>query len=67
MLLFQLYVLYMILKIKIRDKDLIFLKEKEERSLKNKDQFVAFNGDKEIPKTIPVSYTHLTLPTIYSV
>ena len=28
---------------------------------------ITFNGDLKEVKSIPVSYTHLTLPTIYSV
>ena len=39
-------------KIKIRDKDLIFLNDIDEKYLKNKDQFIAFNGEKENPNKI---------------
>ena len=39
-------------KIKIRDKDLIFLNDIDEKYLKNKDQFIAFNGVKEKPNKI---------------
>ena len=39
-------------KIKIRDKDLIFLNDIDEKYLKNKDQFIAFNGAKEKPNKI---------------
>ncbi len=46
-------------KIKINEKDLIFLKGKEEKCLKNKNQFVAFNGDKEKPKTILIKNNNL--------
>ena len=34
-------------EIKIKDKDLIFLNGKEEKHLKNKNQFVAFNEKNE--------------------
>ena len=46
-------------KIKINKKDLIFLKGKEEKCLKNKNQFVAFNGDKEKPKAILIKNNNL--------
>ena len=39
-------------KIKIKDKDLIFLNDKDEKYLKNKNQFIAFNGEKEKPNKI---------------
>ena len=39
-------------KIKIKDRELIFLNDKNEKYLKNKDQFIAFNGEKEKPNKI---------------
>ena len=48
-----------ILKIKIKDKDLIFVSDKEEKNLKNKDQFVAFSGDKENPSAILIKNNNL--------
>ena len=39
-------------KIKIKDRELIFLNDKDEKYLKNKDQFIAFNGEKEKPNKI---------------
>ena len=46
-------------EIKIRDKDLIFLNIKDERYLKNKDQFIGFNGEKGKPSTILVKNNNL--------
>ena len=41
-----------ITEIRIKDKDLIFLKNKEEKCLKNDNQFIAFNGEKDNPRNI---------------
>jgi malate synthase len=46
-------------KIKIKDEDLVFLDGKEERCLKNKDQFVAYKGNKEIPNSILIKNNNL--------
>ena len=46
-------------EIKIKDKDLIFLNEEEEKFLKNKDQFIAFNGEKEKPTSILIKNNNL--------
>ena len=45
--------------IKINDKDLIFLIGKEEKYLKDKNQFIAFNGEKENPNTILIKNNNL--------
>ena len=45
--------------IKINDKDLIFLTGKEEKYLKDKNQFIAFNGEKENPNTILIKNNNL--------
>tara|TARA_A100001015_G_scaffold312176_1_gene416816 strand:- start:1412 stop:3556 length:2145 start_codon:yes stop_codon:yes gene_type:complete len=45
--------------IKINDKDLIFLAGKEEKYLKDKNQFIAFNGEKENPNTILIKNNNL--------
>jgi len=46
-------------EIKIKDKNLIFLNGKEEKFLKNKNQFIAFDGDKEKPKKILIKNNNL--------
>ncbi len=46
-------------EIKIKDKNLIFFNGKEEKFLKNKNQFIAFNGDKEKPKKILIKNNNL--------
>ena len=46
-------------KIKIKEKDLIFLNGKDEKYLKNKDQFIAFNGEKEKPNKILLKNNNL--------
>ncbi len=46
-------------EIKIKDKDLIFLNDKQERYLKNKSQFIAFNGKKEKPNSILIKNNNL--------
>ncbi len=45
--------------IKIKDKDLIFFFDKEVKFLKNKDQFIAFNGEKEKPSNILIKNNNL--------
>ena len=45
--------------IRIKEKDLIFLNNSEEKYLKNKDQFVAFIGDREKPNTILIKNNNL--------
>ena len=45
--------------IKIKEKNLIFLNGKEEKFLKNKNQFIAFSGDKEKPKKILIKNNNL--------
>ena len=46
-------------EIKIKDKDLVFLRDKEEKCLKNKNQFVAFDGVKEKPNKILIKNNNL--------
>jgi len=46
-------------EIKIKDKDLVFLSSNGEKYLKNKYQFVGFNGEKEKPSTILVKNNNL--------
>ena len=46
-------------EIKIKDRNLIFLKGKEERCLKNKNQFIAFNGKKDKPMNILIKNNNL--------
>ena len=46
-------------EIKIREKDLIFSNGEEEKYLKNKNQFIAFNGEKEKPNTILIKNNNL--------
>ena len=42
--------------------------QEEENSKKNESfEFSDYNNEDKSPHQIPVSYTHLTLPTIYSV
>ncbi len=48
-----------ITEIKIKDKELVFLNEKEEKYFKNKSQFIAFNGEKEKPRTILIKNNNL--------
>ena len=48
-----------IIQIKIKDKDLVFFNGKEERYLKNKNQFTAFNGKKEKPSIILIKNNNL--------
>ncbi len=45
--------------IQIKNKDLIFLNDKEESYLTNKNQFIAFNGKKEKPSTILIKNNNL--------
>ena len=46
-------------EIKIVEKDLILLNEKQEKYLKNKNQFVGFNGHKEKPSSILIKNNNL--------
>ncbi len=46
-------------EIKIKDKDLVFSNDREEKYLKKKDQFIAFNGEKNKPKSILVKNNNL--------
>jgi len=48
-----------ITEIKIKEEDLIFSNGKEEKNLKNKNQFIAFNGEKEKPKKILIKNNNL--------
>ena len=48
-----------ITEIKIKDKELVFLNGKEEKYFKNKSQFIAFNGEKEKPRTILIKNNNL--------
>ncbi len=45
--------------IKIKNKDLVFFKDKKESYLKNKNQFIAFNGEKEKLKEILIKNNNL--------
>ena len=45
--------------IKIKEKNLIFSNGEEEKYLKNKNQFIAFNGEKEKPNTILIKNNNL--------
>ena len=46
-------------EIKIKNKDLIFLNGREEKFLKNKDQFIGFNGEREKPRLILIKNNNL--------
>ena len=46
-------------EIKIKDENLFFINEKEEKHLKNKDQFIAYNGEKEKPSSILIKNNNL--------
>ena len=46
-------------EIKIKDKDLVFSNDREEKYLKKKDQFIAFNGEKNKPKSILIKNNNL--------
>ena len=48
-----------ITKIKVKENDLVFVKGKEEKCLKNKDQFVGFTGDKEKLNSILIKNNNL--------
>ena len=45
--------------IKIKDKNVIFFVDDKEHNLKNKDQFVGFNGDKKKPNSILIKNNNL--------
>ena len=46
-------------EIKIKDKDLVFSNDREEKYLKKKDQFIGFNGEKNKPKSILIKNNNL--------
>ena len=46
-------------EIKIKNKDLLFSNGKEEKTLKNKQQFIAFSGEKEKPSSILIRNNNL--------
>ena len=46
-------------EIKVKDKDLVFLNGKNEKYLKNKNQFVGFDGDKEKPSKVLIKNNNL--------
>jgi len=46
-------------EIKIKDKDLIFFKGKDEKYLQNDKQFIAFNGEKDKPSNILIKNNNL--------
>ncbi len=48
-----------ITKIKVKENDLVFVKGKEEKCLKNKDQFVGFTGDKEKLNSVLIKNNNL--------
>ena len=45
--------------IKVKDKDLVFLSDKNESYLKNKNQFIGFNGEKDKPNSILIKNNNL--------
>ena len=45
--------------IKVKDKDLVFLSEKNESYLRNKNQFIGFNGEKDKPNSILIKNNNL--------
>ena len=51
-------------KIKIKNKDLILVNNDQEKYLKNKNQFIAFNGDKEKPNNILIRNNNLHIEII---
>jgi malate synthase len=46
-------------ELKVKDKDLIFLNGEDSKYLKNKDQFVAYNGEKENPNSVLIKNNNL--------
>ena len=46
-------------EIKVKDKDLVFSNGKNEKYLKNKNQFVGFDGDKEKPSKVLIKNNNL--------
>jgi malate synthase len=48
-----------ITSIKIKNEDLVFLNEKEEKQLKNKNQFIGFIGKKDKPNSILIKNNNL--------
>ncbi|MDC0164427.1 malate synthase G [Candidatus Pelagibacter bacterium] len=48
-----------ITSIQIKNDDVVFLNEKEENHLKNKNQFIGFNGEKDRPNSILIKNNNL--------
>ncbi len=48
-----------ITNIKVKDKDIVFLSAKKESHLKDKKQFIGFNGEKNKPKSILIKNNNL--------
>ena len=48
-----------ITEIKIKDKDLVFFSDKKEKYLKDKKQFIGFNGEKNKPNSILIKNNNL--------
>jgi malate synthase len=48
-----------IAEIKIKNKDVVFLTSENEKNLKNKKQFIGFNGDKNKPSSILIKNNNL--------
>ena len=46
-------------ELKVKDKNLIFLDGEDSKYLKNKDQFVAYNGEKENPNSVLIKNNNL--------
>ena len=53
-----------ILKIKIKGEDVIFVSERNENFLKNKNQFIGFNGKKDNPSSILIKNNNLHIDII---
>ncbi len=53
-----------ITKIVIKDKDLVFLSEKKDGYLKNKDQFIGFKGEKNKPTSILIKNNNIHIDII---
>ena len=51
-------------EIKINNRDLIFLNGKEKKYLKNKNQFIGFNGEKEKPSSVLIKNNNLHIDII---
>jgi len=50
--------------IKVKDNDIVFLKDKKEIYLKNKDQFIGYNGKKEKPTSVLLKNNNLHIDII---